>query len=127
MNSTIIDSSAWIEYFKGNQKYYFMKNLIYNNAIYTNDIILTELLPSILQKKANELAVLLNSITKFELSIKWQEIRDMQLLNLRHGNNNIGISDLIIVQNCLQNNLKLITNDKHFITMAKYIPLEIYE
>ena len=127
MNSTIIDSSAWIEYFKGNQKYYFMKNLIYNNAIYTNDIILTELLPSILQKKENELAVLLNSITKFELSIKWQEIRDMQLLNLRHGNNNIGISDLIIVQNCLQNNLKLITNDKHFITMAKYIPLEIYE
>jgi len=45
--NNIIDSSAWIEFFKGNQKYFFIKDLIYNNAICTNDIILTELFPSI--------------------------------------------------------------------------------
>ena len=125
--NNIIDSSAWIEYFKGNQKYYFLKDLIYSNAICTNDIILAELLPSIMHKKENNLAELLNSVTKYMLSINWQEIRNMQLLNFKHGNNSIGISDIIIVQNCIQNNLKLITNDKHFISMAKYMPLLIYE
>ena len=43
--NNLIDSSAWIEYFKGNQKYTFLDNLINTNAICTNDIILTELLP----------------------------------------------------------------------------------
>jgi predicted nucleic acid-binding protein len=61
------------------------------------------------------------------LLIDWQGIRDMQISNLKHGNNNVGISDIIISQNCIQNNLKLITNDKHFIVMGKYIPLEIYK
>ena len=125
--NNLIDSSAWIEYFRGNQKYYFIKDLIYSNAICTNDIILAELLPSIIHRKENNLAGLLNRITKYMLLIDWQEIRNIQILNLRHGNNNIGISDIIIMQNCIQNNLRLISNDKHFIAMAKYMPLELHE
>ncbi len=127
MNNIIVDSSAWIEYFKGNQEYYFIKDLIYNNTICTNDIILSELLPSIIHKKESYLAELLYNIKKYMLLIDWQEIRDMQISNLKHGNNNVGISDIIITQKCIQNNLKLITNDKHFIVMAKYIPSEIYK
>ena len=125
--NNIIDSSAWIEYFKGNPQYIFIKDLIYNNAICTNDIILTELLPSIIHRKEHDLAELLNKITKYTLRINWQEIIDMQIQNLKKGNNNIGISDLIIVQNCMQNKLKLITNDNHFAAMAKYIQLEIHK
>jgi len=79
-----------------------------------------------MHKKENDLAELLTSITKYELSIDWQEIRHMQTVNLKNGNNNVGIADIVIVQNCMQNNLKLITNDKHFIAMAKYIPFDIY-
>jgi predicted nucleic acid-binding protein len=127
MNDTIIDSSAWIEYFKGNQTYSFITDLIYTNAICTNDIILTELLPSILHKKENKLADLLNSLRKNILLIDWQEIRTIQILNLKHGNNNVGISDVIIAQNCIQNETKLITNNKHFGIMAKYIPLKLYK
>ena len=125
--NNIIDSSAWIEYFKGNQKYYFIKDLIYSNAICTNDIILTELLPSIIHRKENNLAELLSRLTKTTLLIDWQEIRTIQILNLRHGNNNVGISDIIIAQNCIQNNLRLLANDKHFMSMAKYMPLELYK
>jgi predicted nucleic acid-binding protein len=87
---------------------------------------LTELLPSIIHKKENRLAELLNSLNKYVLIIDWEEIRNIQILNLRQGNNNIGIPDIIIAQNCIQNNLNLITNDKHFKTMSKYIPLKIY-
>ena len=125
--NNIIDSSAWIEYFRGNEKYHFIRDLIYNNAICTNDIILAELLPSIIHRKETNLAELLDSVTKYTLSIDWQEIRNIQILNLKHGNNNMGISDIIIVQNCIQNNLRLVSNDKHFTAMAKYMPLELYE
>jgi predicted nucleic acid-binding protein len=126
MSDNIIDSSAWIEYFKGNEEYSFIRELIYNNALCTNDIILTELVPSMIHKKENKLADLLNSLRKKILLIDWQEIQNIQILNLKKGNNNIGISDIIIAQNCIQNNLRIIAKDRHFKAMAKYIPLKIY-
>ena len=122
----LVDSSAWIEFFRGNQKYFFISDLINANAICTNDIILSELLPSIIHKKEHKLAELLEGVTKYELSIDWLEIRDMQLLNLKNGNNNIGISDIVIAQNCIQYNLRLIVHDKHFQAMAKYLKFEIH-
>ena len=104
----LVDTSAWIEYFKGNPNYLFIKELIDINAICTNEVILTELLPSIIHRNEHNLAKLLNYVKKYTLSIDWQEIRDIQLLNIKHGNNNIGISDIIIAQNCIQNGLKII-------------------
>ena len=121
----LIDTSAWIEYFRGNQKYSFLTDLIKSNVICTNDIILSELLPSIIHKKEHKLAELLNKVKKYMLIINWQEIRNIQLLNLKHGNNNVGISDIIIAQNCIQNELKIIAHDKHFTVMAKYTQLKI--
>jgi len=124
--NNLVDSSAWIEYFKGNEKFLFLNDLIYTNSICINDIILAEILPSIIYKKEYKLAELLNSIKKYLLIIDWHEIQNFQLLNLEHGNNNIGISDIIIAQNCIQNDLFLIEKDKHFSAMSKYIPLKIY-
>ena len=123
----LVDSSSWIEYFRGNSRYAFINSLIMTNNICTNEIILSELVPSIIHQKEKKLAELLNCLKKFPLLIDWQEICNIQLLNLKHGNNNIGIADLIIAQNCMQNGLALITEDKHFRTMAGYIPLEIYK
>ena len=97
-----------------------------DNAICTNDIILTELLPSIIHKKEQNLAELLKGVKKYELIIDWEEIRSIQLLNINHGNNHIGISDIIIAQNCIQNGLRIIAHDKHFLAISKYIPIEIY-
>jgi predicted nucleic acid-binding protein len=125
MKNNIIDSSAWIEYFKGNREFLFITDLIYNNSICINDIILTELLPSIIHKNERHLADIINNVKKYDLIIDWDEIRRFQLLNIKKGNNNIGISDLIIVQNCIQNNLKLIHYDKHFTAMSKYIKFEV--
>ncbi|MDR0448393.1 MAG: PIN domain-containing protein [Treponema sp.] len=124
--NNLVDSSVWIEYFRGNEKYLFINDLINNNTICTNDIILTELLPSIIHKKEHKLAELLSCIKKYELNIDWQEIRGIQLLNIQNGTNNIGVSDIIIAQNCIQNELKIIVNDKHFEAMARYIPLKIF-
>ena len=125
--NNLVDSSAWIEYFRGNPKYLFITELININAICTNEVILTELLPSIIHKNEHDLAKLLNCIKNYVLVIDWQEIRDIQLLNIKHGNNNIGISDIIIAQNCMRNGLKIITHDRHFEAMAEYTPLRVFK
>ena len=118
----LIDSSSWIEFFRGNPEYAFIIDLINSNTICTNDIILAELLPSIYFRKEYKLANLLKSIRKYSLKINWGEICQIQILNLKNGNNHIGISDIVIYQNCIQNNLKLISHDKHFKAMEKYFP-----
>ena len=124
--NNLVDSSAWIEYFRGNPKYSFLKELININAVCTNEVILTELLPSIIHRNEHILAELLACVKKYALVIDWQEIRDMQLLNIKYGNSSIGISDVIIAQNCMQNDLKIITHDRHFSVMSEYIALKIF-
>jgi predicted nucleic acid-binding protein len=126
VNNILIDSSAWIEYFRVHKGFRFIDDLIDNNTLCTNDLILTELLPSIKQKRENHLAQLLGSLVKYEVKIDWNELQDYQLLNLKHGNNNMGIADLIIAQNCIQNKLRIVAPDKHFLLMSEYLPLEIY-
>jgi predicted nucleic acid-binding protein len=126
VKKVLIDSSAWIEYFRTRKDYLFIDELIDNNSICTNDLILTELLPSIRHKKEKRLERLLNSITKYEVKIDWRELQDFQLLNFQHGYNNIGVTDLIITQNCLQNDLRILAEDKHFKELAEYLPLKMF-
>ncbi|AEF81555.1 PIN domain-containing protein [Leadbettera azotonutricia] len=127
MNTILVDSSAWIEYFKTYEDYAFIDDLIDNNSICTNDLILTELLPSMIHRKENHLIALLNSVVKYEVEINWKELQNIQVMNYKHGYNDIGITDLIIAQNCLQNNLSLVARDKHFNEMAEYLPLKMYK
>jgi hypothetical protein len=90
-------------------------------------MILTELLPSMIQKKEKKLVGLMNSVKKYGIEIIWNELQNLQLINLQHGNNDVPVTDLIIAQNCLQNDLSIVARDKHFKLMSEYIPLKIYE
>ena len=47
--------------------------------ICTNDLIMTELVPSLIHKKENELVNLLNSIEKIKIEIDWVGITQMQV------------------------------------------------
>ena len=125
--NVLVDSSAWIEYFRGNRDYAFLTDLINADAICTNDVVLAELLPSIIHRREHRLAELLGFVKNRALAIDWREIRDIQLLNLKRGNNNIGIPCIIIAQNCMQHKMGIIARDKHFEAMAAYTPLEIRE
>ena len=44
----------------------------------------------------------------------WEEIRDYQVSCLKSGSNGIGIADLLIAQNSIQNNVPVYSIDKHF-------------
>lgn len=125
MSGVLVDTSIWIDFFRGNQVANPLFDLIENNQIITNDLILAELIPSINRRKEEKLRELLLSIQKIELSINWPEIISMQTMNLRNGNNNIGIPDIIIAQNALHNDLILFENDKHFLPMKELFGLEL--
>ncbi|MDR0617217.1 MAG: PIN domain-containing protein [Endomicrobium sp.] len=62
MNNILIDSSVWIEYFRGSENFLFVNDLIISNVLCTNELILTELSPFILYKKEAALNDLLCNI-----------------------------------------------------------------
>jgi len=127
MNDILVDSSVWINYFKSREEFSFIDDLIDDYRICINDVILTELLPSIMHQKEFLLANLLKSINKYDMNINWQELQHYQLLNIKNGNNKVPITDLLIAQNSIHNDLILLTLDKHLILMKNYLPLQIYD
>jgi predicted nucleic acid-binding protein len=114
----LVDSSVWIEYFKGNERTLPLNRLFDFNTVCINDLILAELLPSINQKKETVLKELLLTITKIPLTINWNTIIYMQTQNLKNGLNKVGIADLIIAQNVMDNDLELFSLDRHFEIMS---------
>jgi predicted nucleic acid-binding protein len=123
----LVDSSVWIEYFKGIESVLPLNDLIDSNNICINDLILAELLPSINHKKEDRLKELLLAITKIDIEINWNQIIYMQTLNLRNGINNVGIADLIIVQNTTDNDMELFSLDKHFQRISELHGLKLYQ
>jgi hypothetical protein len=122
----LVDSSVWIEYFKGNESVLPLNELIDSNNLCINDLILAELLPSINQKKEIDLKELLLTIEKIDMVIDWHQIISMQTINLKNGLNKIGISDLIIAQNAIENNIELYAIDKHFTLMSEIHELKLF-
>ena len=122
----LVDSSVWIEYFKGNESVLTLNELIDNNSLCINNLILAELLPSINHKKENDLKELLLTIEKIDLILDWHQIIIMQTINLKNGINKIGISDLIIAQNAIENNIELYAIDKHFALMSEVHELKLF-
>ena len=96
----LVDSSVWIEYFKGNEQTLPLNKLLDLNNVCVNDLILAELIPSINHKKENELKELLLTITKIPLTINWNTIIYMQTQNLKNGINKVGIADLCHCAEC---------------------------
>jgi len=122
----LVDSSVWIEYFKGNESVLALNELIDSNYLCINNLILAELLPSINHKKETDLKELLLTIEKIDMLIDWHQIIIMQTINLKNGINKVGISDLIIAQNAIENNIELYAIDKHFALMSEVHELKLF-
>ena len=118
--NVLVDSSIWIDYFR-NGKNEMLDQLIKDDIIVTNDIVLTELIPALELQKQNEVITSLLQIDLIPLNTDWDLIRRYQLLNLRKGINNVGIPDLLILQQVIESNLTLLTLDKHFELMRNHL------
>jgi predicted nucleic acid-binding protein len=128
MNQILVDSSIWIDYFKRIESPVSseLDTLIDNGNIYTNDLILSEIIPYLKLKNQKELIDILLSLERLPMNINWNEIIEFQTLNLRTGINKVGIPDLLIVQNVIQNEAVLFTIDRHFELMKKNIKLRLH-
>jgi predicted nucleic acid-binding protein len=126
MNKILVDSSVWISFFKGIIARHPFFDLIDTNQLCINDLILSEIVPPLKKKREQKLIDILYQIERFPLNIDWPAIIDFQIRNLSKGINRVGIPDLIIMQNAIQNNIKLYSLDSHFKHMSKLFPFQLY-
>jgi predicted nucleic acid-binding protein len=127
MNMVLVDSSVWIAFLEGAEESRLLFPLLDSNQLCINDLILAELIPSLNHKKELALARLLESIERLDIKIDWNEIIRIQTANLKNGINRVGIPDLIIAQNAIQNQVKLLSFDRRFELMKKHTGLKIFE
>ncbi len=122
----IVDSSVWIDYFRDGKNSGRLDYLIEENIVVVNDLILAELVPFLKIKNQRKIISLLSSIQNLDLGINWEQITDYQYRCLKKGINGIGLPDLIIAQNALQNGCEIYSLDNHFMLLKKVIGVKIY-
>ncbi|MGM0744770.1 MAG: PIN domain-containing protein [Bacteroidota bacterium] len=120
----LIDSSVWIEYFKsgGIEK---LDRLIEEDLACTNELILTELAPALVLKNEMEIFQGLQAISMIHLNVDWEIVRDYQIMNLKNGINKVGIPDLIILQQIIDEKITLFSFDKHFKLMQSQLNFDL--
>ncbi len=122
--SILIDSSVWIEYFRTG-KPEKLDRIIEEDLACTNELILTELAPALSLKNETELLEGLQAIRMIPMNIDWGIVRDYQLMNLQNGINKVGIPDLIILQQIIDQKISLFSFDKHFKLMQEHLSFEL--
>ncbi len=115
----LVDTSVWVDYFRSGEGSTKLDYLIDENLLVINNIVLAELLPLIKIRRENKIIDLLTKIKNHTIKIDWQEIIKFQVSCLKTGLTGIGIPDLIIAQNAIQNNTPIYCLDKHFGFMQK--------
>jgi predicted nucleic acid-binding protein len=123
--SVLVDTSIWIRYFKSGNNSEKLDFLIDENLIATNDLILAELIPFLKVRNHSKVIYLLYNIKKLDLLIDWNQIIEFQFKCLKSGLNGVGIPDLIIAQNSLQNHCEIYSLDNHFGIMKDILELEL--
>jgi predicted nucleic acid-binding protein len=119
----LVDTSVWIDFFRGSDTR--LDRLIEEDLVVTNEVILTELIPALRMHDQIELIDNLTALESIELSVDWDLIREMQVINLKNGVNKIGIPDIMIAQQCIENHLTLYSFDKHFTLMQDYFEFQM--
>lgn len=124
--SVLVDSSIWVEYFRGSAGDGKLDFLIEENLVVVNDLILAELIPALHLRRQHKLISLMREIICPPLAVDWNNLIQMQIACLKHGINKVGIPDLMIAQHAIQNRLELYTRDKHFTLIAQHVPLTLH-
>ena len=123
--SVLVDTSIWVDYLRSGNFAEKLDYFIDENLIVTNDLILAELVPFLKIRNQKKLISLLRNIRRLDLFIDWNQIIEYQYKCLKNGINAVGIPDLIIAQNAIQNDCEIFTQDNHFSLMRDILSLNI--
>ncbi|MBT4092149.1 MAG: PIN domain-containing protein [Deltaproteobacteria bacterium] len=126
MMRVLVDTSVWIDYFRSGGETSELDYLIDNNFVFTNDLVLTELVPFLRLQHQISIVQVINEVANLPLSVDWSEIQEFQYTCLKSGINGVGIPDLIIVQNAKQSESLIFSLDKHFGLMLDVLDFELY-
>jgi predicted nucleic acid-binding protein len=122
--SILIDSSVWIEYFRTGRPDK-LDRIIEEDLACINELILSELVPPLILKKETDIIEGLKATEMVPMNIDWDIIRDYQVMNLRNGINRVGIPDLIILQQVIDQKITLYSFDKHFKLMQNHLNFDL--
>ncbi len=122
----LVDTSVWIDYFKGAKSVGDLDILIDENLVVMNDIVLAELVPYLKIKRQSKVIKLLQDVKRLPLEINWHEIIEFQYVCLKSGANGVGIPDLLIAQHALQHGYAVYSLDKHFKLLNQLLKLKLY-
>ena len=126
----LVDTSVWISFFKGRKDEAkvceALDYLLAGDEVVVNDVILSELLPPIVVRKERRVEACLKIVRKIDLMTDWNDIRRMQVVCIANGINKVGIPDLMIAQQSIQNGHPVFSLDGHFRQMAKKLPLKLW-
>mgnify|MGYP001769930417 CR=1 FL=1 len=125
--SVLVDTSVWIEYFRSGKSTEKLDYFIDENIIAINDLILSELVPSLRIRNQQKIIRLLYNIARLDLLIDWNQVTDFQFKCLKNGINGIGIPDLIIAQNAIQNDSAVYTFDGHFNLIKDILKFQVID
>ena len=106
--SVLVDTSVWVDYFRGGDNSAKLDFLIDENLVVVNDLILAELVPFLRIRNQHKIIDLLYNVKNLRLEINWNEIMELQFKCLKNGLNGIGLPDLIIAQNANQYRCKIL-------------------
>lgn len=123
--SVLVDTSVWIEYFRGGNNFEKLDFLIDENLVVINDLILAELIPFLKIRNQRKIIKLLNHINKLEIHIEWDQLIEFQYKCLKNGLNGVGIPDLIIIQNAKQNHCEIYSLDNHFKLIKDIVKIKL--
>jgi len=123
--SVLVDTSVWIEYFRGGNNFEKVDFLIDENLVVINDLILAELIPFLEIRNQRKVIKLLNHINKLEIHIEWDQLIEFQYKCLKNGLNGVGIPDLIIIQNVKQNHCEIYSLDNHFKLIKDIVKIKL--
>ena len=124
--SVLIDSSTWIAYFRDGACE-DIDRLLDEDLVVINEVILSELVPALMLHGHTKVIEGLKSLELIPLNIDWTIIQEYQFVNLKNGINKVGIPDLIILQQVIEENLHLYSLDKHFRLMQDNFEFKIFE
>lgn len=123
----IVDTSIWIEYFKNNPDVVdFMEKHLLEDTVCLVGIIVSELIQGIKNEREREMIRSnLDAINYIDMKFEdWIKIGDLSNM-LRKSGMTIPLTDIAIAATAIENDLMLITRDKHFKQVPNLCMMEL--
>lgn len=129
MDKVLVDTSAWIEFFRKREPYYStVLGLMDNEKVCCLGLVLAELLQGAdSEKEMSTIKEFLYVFDFLEESVKsWENAGELSY-NLQKKGKTVGLSDCYIAVISKSHNVRLLTLDKHFSVIKKETELKMYE